>query len=187
MDQSKILSQAVTSFKIASEHLETELSRMRTGRANSAMVEGVMVEAYGSLMPLKQVATINAPEPQLLQITPFDPSILPAITTAIRNNQALGFNPSDDGRVVRVVVPPLTQERRQEIAKLIGEKLEDAAVRMRSARHEAFRQLEQLKKDKQIGEDDVHRSEKMIDEAMAKSRQQMDRAAKTKETEITTL
>ncbi len=187
MDQSAISKQAESVFKAAVEHFDNEMSRLRTGRANAAMLDGVMVEAYGTQMPLNQVGTVTAPEAQLLQITPFDPNNLQAIAAAIRNNQSLGLNPSDDGRVVRVVIPSLTEERRREIAKQIGEKVEDAAVRMRSARHEAIKQIEVAKRDKQISEDEARRIEKTIDEGMNRFRQQIDAAAKLKENEILTL
>lgn len=146
-----------------------------------------MVEAYGSPMPLNQVANVTAPEAQLLQITPFDPSNLAAITTAIRNNQQLGLNPSDDGRVVRVPVPPLTEERRRELAKQVGERLEDSMVRMRAVRHDGLDAVAAAKKDKVIGEDDAKRFEKQIEDAMADARTTAEAAAKAKEQEIMTL
>lgn len=187
MEPSKIISQVEEVFKAASEHLSSELSRLRTGRANAGMLDGVMVEAYGVVMPLNQVGTVTAMDAQLLQITPFDPNNLQAIATAIRNNQALGLNPSDDGRVIRVTIPSLTEERRREIAKQIGDKLENAAIRMRSARHDAFRRIDAAKKDRLISEDDARRTEKTIDESMNSYRQQMDINVKAKETEILTL
>lgn len=101
----------------ALEHFESELGKIRTGRAHPGMLDGIKVEAYGTLMPLNQVANITAPEAQLLQITPFDPSNIQVIAAAIRNDQSLGFNPSDDGRVVRVPVPALTEERRRQLVK----------------------------------------------------------------------
>src|SRR5665213_2544508 len=102
MNPNQIASDAADKFKSAGEHFEAELKKLRTGRASSAMLDGVMVEAYGTPMPLNQVANITAPEAQLLQITPFDPHNLQAISSAIRDNRSLGLNPSDDGRVVRV-------------------------------------------------------------------------------------
>lgn len=184
MDTASDIAKADAAFKVAQEHLISELARLRTGRAHPGMLDGVMVEAYGTQMPLIQVGGITAPEAQLLQITPFDQNNLQAIVTAIRNNQTLGLNPSDDGRVVRVQIPSLTEERRRELAKQIGEKVEDALVRMRSARHDAFKQLDTLKKDKQISEDDARRTEKVIDEHMNQVRTQMEAAAKAKESEL---
>lgn len=187
MDPSSVIQQTDKAFQAALEHLESELSRMRTGRAHASMLDSVMVEAYGTQMPMNQVGSVSAPEPQLLQITPFDPNNLQAISTAIRNNQSLGFNPSDDGRVVRVQIPPLTEERRREIAKQIGEKVEEASVRMRNARHEALRQLDSAKKDKQLSEDESRRAEKSIDESLNRFRGRMDAAAKAKENEVMTI
>src|SRR5690606_20151231 len=109
----------------------------RTGRAHPSMLDGLMVEAYDTQMPLIQVGTVTAPEGQLLQITPFDPSNLQAIATAIRNNPSLGMNPSDDGRVVRVPIPPLNEERRREYVKVVSGKVEDAMIAMRNIRHDA--------------------------------------------------
>jgi ribosome recycling factor len=144
VESSNLITKADTAFKTAQEHLISELARLRTGRAHPGMLDGVMIEAYGTQMPLNQAASITAPEAQLLQITPFYPRNLQAIANAIRNNHTLGLNPSDDGRVVRVQIPPLTEERRRELTKQIGEKVEEALVRMRTARHEVFKQLEEI-------------------------------------------
>lgn len=187
MNLSQVLTDTNNKFDTAVERFMHDLKSLRTGRANSAMLDGMVVEVYGSLMPLNQVSTITAPEAQLLQITPFDPNNLQAIVTAIRNNSALGLNPSDDGRVVRVPVPPLTEERRRDIAKQIGEKTEECLVRMRSIRHDAFDVIGQAKKDKMIGEDEAKRFEKSVDESLASHRQTVDSAAKAKEQEIMTL
>lgn len=187
MNPNQIPADATTKFKTAVEHFESELRKLRTGRASASMLEGIMVEAYGAPMPLNQVATITAPEAQLIQISPFDPTNIPAISNAIRNNQSLGLNPSDDGRVVRVPIPPLNEERRREISKQVGQKQEDCMVSLRSIRHDAMDAIDKLKKDKTIGEDDAKRLEKMVDEAMNKSRQDVELAAKAKEQEIMTV
>jgi ribosome recycling factor len=171
------LSQAVGRFK-------DSLKSLRTGRANAGMLDGVTVEAYGTQMPLNQVATIAVPEAQLIQITPFDPNNLSAITTAIRNNQNLGLNPADDGRVVRVPIPPLNEERRRELARQVGQKQEDCMIALRNIRHDA---LDHLKKDKQTGEDEVKRLTGQIEDAMNKARGEAEAAAKAKEQEILTV
>jgi ribosome recycling factor len=187
MDSNQTISQATTKLQQAVEHFQEALKSLRTGRANASMLDGVMVEAYGTPMPLIQVATVTAPEAQLIQISPFDPTNLQAIVTAIRNNQQLGLNPSDDGRVVRVPIPALTEERRRDLAKQVGEKMEESMVRMRGIRHDALDQITQSKKDKDIGEDEAKRLEKQIDDAMAKARTTAEAAAKAKEQEIMTL
>jgi ribosome recycling factor len=177
----------IKKFQQSFEAFEASLKSLRTGRASASMLDGVMVEAYGSPMPLNQVATVTAPEAQLIQISPFDPSNIQAIATAIRNNPQLGLNPSDDGRIVRVPIPPLTEERRREIAKQVGERVEDTMVRMRSVRHDALDTINKAKRDKEIGEDDANRLEKQIDDAMNAQRMKVDASAKAKEQEILSL
>jgi ribosome recycling factor len=187
MNPNQIVEDAKKKFGGAVEHLQDELKRLRTGRASAGMLDGVMVMAYGAPMPLNQVANVTAPEAQLIQITPFDPNNLQAIANAIRDNQTLGLNPSDDGRVVRVPIPSLTEERRREISRQVGQKQEDCMVALRNARHDALDAVGQAKKDKAIGEDDAKRLEKQVDEAMNVARAQAEQAAKAKETEIMTL
>jgi ribosome recycling factor len=187
MNPSEIVEQASKKFQAALEHFQEELKKLRTGRANPAMLDGVMVEAYGSPMPLNQVASIRTVDSQLLEISPFDPNNLQNIAAAIRNNQSLGLNPTDDGRVVRVPIPALTEERRRDLAKQVGEKLEEMMIALRNARHDALRAADAAKKDKTIGEDDAKRIEKQVDEAMTKARAEAEAAAKAKEQEIMTL
>lgn len=173
--------------KAALSHFEDELKKIRTGRANPAMLDGVMVEAYGTPMPLNQVATVSAPEAQLLQLTPFDPNNLQAIAQAIRDNQALGMNPTDDGRVIRVPIPPLNEERRREIAKQLSTKAEETMIRLRNVRHEAREEAEGQKKAKQMSEDDFTRFDKQLDELMADYKTKIESLSKAKETEIMTV
>jgi ribosome recycling factor len=183
----QVVEQAKTKFYNASERLKSELAKLRTGRATASMLDSVTVMAYGTPMPLNQVANVSAPEAQLLQITPFDPNNIQAISNAIRDNQTLGLNPSDDGRVVRVPIPALTEERRREISKQVGAKLEDCMITMRGIRHDALDAIDKAKKDKEIGEDDAKRFSSQIDEAMNKVRAEADQMAKAKEQEIMTV
>ena len=187
MDQNHIIATVPQKLSAALTHFQDELKKLRTGRAHPSMLEGVLVTAYGTQMPLNQVATVTAPEAQLLQISPFDPNTLQAIASAIRDNQALGLNPTDDGRVVRVPIPPLTEERRRDLTKIVGQKQEECMVALRNVRHEAMDSIDRAKKDKQIGDDDAKRLEKQVDEAMNKTRADVETAAKAKEQEITTL
>lgn len=168
----------------AVEHLENELKKVRTGRAHPSIIEGVMVEVYGSHMPLNQVANVTAPESQLLQITPFDPANLQAIAAAIRNDQSLGLNPTDDGRVVRVPMPPLTEERRRQIVKSLGDTVEEARVSLRNIRHDALKEAKRMKDAKEISEDDVKRIESQVTEAIADFQNKIEAAQKAKEAEI---
>lgn len=187
MEVNQVVDNTKQKLTAAVERLSTELSKLRTGRASAAMLDGIMVEAYGSPMPLNQLANVTAPEAQLLQITPFDPNNLQAISNAIRDNQALGLNPTDDGRIVRVPIPALTEERRRDISKQVGIKLEDTMIVMRGIRHEALDAIEKAKKDKQIGEDEAKRYSATIEEAMNKAKADADVLAKSKEQEIMTV
>lgn len=187
MNADTVVSQSQDKFKAAIEHFQSNLKSLRTGRANASMLDGVVVEAYGTPMPLNQVATVTAPEAQLIQVTPYDPSNIQAIAAAIRNNPNLGMNPSDDGRVVRVPIPALTEERRRDIVKQVGQKQEECMVALRGIRHDALDVVSKAKKDKEVGEDDAKRLEKQIDDAMNAARAQAESAAKAKEQEIMTV
>lgn len=171
----------------ALDHLENEMKKIRTGRAHPDMLDGIFVEAYGTRMPLNQVGNITVPEPQLLQVTPFDPTNVKATVEAIRNDQGLGFNPSDDGRVIRVPVPALTEERRHQIVKQLGEKIEEARIGLRAVRQSAFKDAKRRKEDKELSENDVARIEKEIDKIMADFNAKIDEAARAKEQEILTI
>lgn len=168
----------------AVDHFKEEIGKLRTGRAHPGMLDSVMVEAYGQSMPLKAVAGIAAPEATLLQITPFDPSNLEPISAAIRANESLGLNPADDGRVIRIQIPPLTTESRQNMVKVLNQKAEEAAVSLRNARHEAFHQGEQAEKDKTIGKDDRFKFEKQVDDLLNQHKSQVDEMTKQKSNEI---
>lgn len=187
MNPNQIIDNAKQKFQAAFEHFQGELKKVRTGRASAAMLDGVMVTAYGTQMPLNQVANVTAPEAQLIQITPFDPNNIQAIASAIRDNPTLGLNPSDDGRVVRVPIPALTEERRREYVKVLNGKVEDCMIAIRGVRRDAIDAVDQAKKDKALGEDDAKRLEKQIDEVMSKTKADVDAAAKAKETEIMTV
>lgn len=174
-------------FEAALAHFEEELKKVRTGRAHPNMLDGISVEAYGQKMPLNQVANVTAPEPQLLTITPFDPGNLQAIATAIRGDQSLGLNPSDDGRVVRVPIPALTEERRHQLVKQTGEKVEEARIALRNIRQDALKEAKRLKEAKELTEDDAKRAEKTIDDAVSNYNAQIDATFKAKEKEILTI
>lgn len=178
------LSSYKSRMQAAVDHLTEELKKVRTGRAHPSIIEGVMVEAYGVPTPLNQVANITAPEPQLLQITPFDPSNLQAISAAIRNDQSLGLNPADDGRVVRVPMPPLTEERRRMIVKSLSDTIEEAKVSLRNIRHDALKDAKAMKENKELSEDDVKRVETLVGEMIGDFQKQIDEAHKAKENEL---
>lgn len=187
MNPSQLVDQAKTKLQAAVSRFQDDLKTLRTGRAHPSMLDGVTIEAYGTQMPLIQAGSITVPEPQLLQITPFDPTNLAAISTAIRDNQNLGLNPMDDGRVVRIQIPPLNEERRRDFVKILGSKVEDCMVSLRNIRHDAQKELDQAKKDRDIGEDEWSRTLKQIDDIMNQAKNDVDAAAKAKETEIMTV
>ncbi len=174
-------------FATVVAHFEDELKKVRTGRAHPSMLDSLQVEAYGQKMPLNQVANVTAPEPQMLTLTPFDPGTIQAIAAAIRADQSLGLNPSDDGRVIRVPIPPLTEERRKQIVKQTSEKVEEARIALRNIRQDAQKEAKRLKDAKELSEDDQKRAERAIDEAMARVAATIDTAFKDKEKEILTL
>ena len=187
MNPSQLISDTKTKFDAALGHYGDQLKTLRTGRASAAMLDSVMVEAYGQPMPLNQVANVTAPEAQLLQITPFDPNNIQAIAGAIRDNPSLGLNPSDDGRVVRVPVPAPTEERRREIVKQLGTKQEDAMIALRNVRRDALDAIDRAKKDKDIGEDEAKRLQGQVEDAAKMAQGQVETASKAKESEIMTV
>lgn len=171
----------------ALEHFEEELRKVRTGRSHPSMLDGIKVEAYGVPTPLNQVANITAPEPQLLQVTPFDPSNVQPIAAAIRADQSLGFNPSDDGRIIRVPIPPLTEERRKQLVKQTSDKVEETRIALRNVRQDALKDAKRKKDAKELSEDDVKRVEKEIDKLMADCQAQIEAIFSAKEKDILTI
>ncbi len=162
------------------ERFKDEMKKVRTGRAHPDMLINVKVEAYGQWMPLNQVANVTAQGGTMLLITPFDPSNIGNITAAIRNDQSLGLNPSDDGHVVRVPIPPLTEERRKEIVKTTSQKVEESKVQIRNVREDARKEL----KTADLPEDVRKRGEKEIDDLTKSFTDQIDKEFKEKEAEI---
>lgn len=174
-------------FTAAISHFEDELKKVRTGRAHPSMLDSVHVEVYGQKMPLNQAANVMVPEPQLITVTPFDPANLQVIVGAIRADQSLGFNPSDDGRIIRVPIPALTEERRKHIVKQTGDKVEEARIALRNIRQDALKEAKRLKDAKELSEDDLKRVEKTIDDYVTGYNAKIDAAFKDKEKEILTI
>lgn len=187
MDINSLISEAKSKLQGTKEHFAEEIKKVRTGRANPAILDSINVEVYGTAMSLKQVASITAPEAQLLQITPFDPNNLNAISEAIRSNQSLGLNPMDDGRVVRVPIPPLTTERREQLVKQLHEKVEESMISARNIRHDSLNSAKNAKNNGEIGEDDYKRAEKQIDEYMQQIKIDIDSLMESKKQEIMTI
>jgi len=162
------------------DHFNEEMKKVRTGRAHPDMLSGVKVEAYGQWMPLNQVANITAQGGTMLLVTPFDPTNISNISAAIRADQSLGLNPSDDGHVVRVPIPALTEERRKEIVKSASAKVEEAKVKIRNIREDARKEI----KSAEFPEDTKKRAEKEIDDLTKSFSDKIDTEFKAKEAEI---
>ncbi len=163
------------------EKFKSDMKKVRTGRAHPDMLSGIKVEVYGQFMPLNQVANITAADATLLIVTPFDPSNIQAIAAAIRADQSLGLNPADDGRVVRVPIPALTEERRKEIVKNASAKVEEAKVAIRNVREDARKAI---KIAEEMSEDVKKRAEKDIDELTKEFSDKVESEFKSKSEEI---
>jgi ribosome recycling factor len=167
----------------ALEHLAADLSSLRTGRASTGLVDNIHVEYYGTTQPLKAIASINTPDAKTIAITPWDKGALPVIEKALRETPALGLNPMNDGSVIRLNIPPLTEDRRRELAKSLGAKIEDCRIALRNIRHDILKEAQKLEKAKEATQDDVKFTEtelnKKID-AFHKRIEELE-AAKTKE------
>ena len=170
-----------TKMEAVITRFKDEMKKVRTGRAHPDMLAGLKVEAYGQYMPLNQVANVTAADATMLIVTPFDPSTIQAIATAIRNDQTLGLNPADDGRIVRVPIPALTEERRKEIAKTASAKVEDAKVALRNIREDARKAI---KATAELSEDVKKRAEKDIDDLTKQFSDKIEAEFKAKEAEI---
>lgn len=163
--------------------LEADLRTIRTGRASPSLVERVMVEYYGTPTPLNQLAVISAPEPQLLIVRPYDPGSLGDIERAILKSE-LGLTPTDDGRIIRLPIPRLTEERRQELAKLVRQRVEDGKVALRNIRREALDDLREFEKEKLISEDDLYRGKDDLEDLTGRYAKQMDEMSARRQQEI---
>jgi len=167
----------------AVEDFRKAMAATRTGRANVHMLDGVNVDAYGAQMPLNQVAQVHAPEAQLITVQPFDPSQLGAIEKAIRSGD-LGLNPMNDGKIIRVPVPPLTQERRQEMVKHLHKVLEEHRTAVRNIRRDGNDAIKKALKDKKITEDEEKRSLEEIQKLTDDEIKKMEEMSKAKEKEV---
>ncbi|MGB3696930.1 MAG: ribosome recycling factor [Gordonia sp. (in: high G+C Gram-positive bacteria)] len=164
-------------------HLRDDMASIRTGRANPAMFNKVIVDYYGAPTPITQVAGINTPEPRLVVIKPYEQSLMNDIETAIRNSD-LGVNPTNDGNVIRVAIPQLTEERRKQLGKQARGKGEDAKVAIRNVRRKAVDELKRIQKDGDAGEDEVVRAEKDLDKTTHSYTEMVDELVKNKEAEL---
>jgi len=182
----EIIKDAKTHMETVVDDAKRKLSTVRTGRASVSLLDNISVEYYGTPTPLTQVANVSAPESQLLTVQPWDPSILNLIEKTIRSSD-LGLNPSNDGRVIRIPIPPLNQERRKQLAKMVRDIAEDHRTAVRNHRRDANEHLKKLQKDKKITEDEeknaLEETQKLTDSHIEK----INEFAKNKEHEIMTV
>jgi ribosome recycling factor len=165
------------------EALRRELSRMRTGRASTALLEGITVDYYGAKTPLNQLATLGAPEPRLLVIQPYDRSVIGDVERAILQSD-LGLVPNNDGKLIRIPIPELTEERRRDLVKHMRKVGEDYRVGLRNHRRDAIDMLKTLEKDKEITEDDLRRAQEKVQEVTKEFTERLEKVLKVKEEEI---
>jgi ribosome recycling factor len=178
-----VLAELTLNMDGAIEALQRELAKRRTGRANVALLDGIKVEYYGSLSPLNQVASVQVPDPRLITIKPWDKSLVPQIEKVIQQS-SLGLNPSSDGELVRIPIPPLTGERRKELVREVKKVGEEARVALRNHRRDANELTRKLEKDKEISEDDMHRALAKVQEVTDDYVKKVDELIIAKEKEI---
>ena len=167
----------------AIDHVKSEFSAVRTGRANSALVENLEVDYYGTMTPLKQLANFSVPEPRVLVISPFDKGALKSIEKAIQTSD-LGIAPSNDGQVIRLTFPQLTEERRKELVKMVKHRAEEGRVAVRNVRRHAKQQFEALEKDGEISRDELERVEKDLQKTTDRTIAEVDEMLAHKEQEL---
>lgn len=166
------------------EALRNTLSRIRTGRANSALLDSVRVDYYGAMTPLNQLATISTPEPRLIMVKPFDRSSVATVEKAIQSAD-LGLNPNSDGEIIRIPVPPLTEERRKDLMKVVRKHGEEGKIAVRNHRRDCNSLLKDLESDGDASKDDVARALKRIQEMTDEAVAEVDKLVEAKEKEIT--
>ncbi len=181
--KNKVISETDRKMDKAVEAFERDLAHVRTGRASAALLEGITVDYYGTQMPLNQVASISVPESRLLTVQPWDANILADIEKAILSSD-LGLTPSNDGKIIRVSIPPLTEERRKDLVKVVKKMAEESRVAVRNCRRDAIDKLKNQKKDKQISEDEMYKLQDEIQKLTDNHIKKIDQILQDKEKEI---
>ena len=184
--QPAVLKDLETRMQAAVDVLTREFAGVRTGRANAALLDGVRVEAYGVLTPINQIASVSVPDPRTIVIQPWDASQMKEIEKGILKSD-LGLTPSSDGKVIRLTMPTLTEERRKQLAKTVGKFAEDARVAIRNVRREANDKLKALAKDKKVSEDEERRGHDQIQKTTDRFTARVEELAKKKEQEVLTV
>ncbi len=183
METKEIIQTAEKHMKATIEKMEAELVTIRTGKASPALLDSVKVDYYGSKVPLKQVANVVVPDPKLITVQPWEKPLVGEIVKAIQTSN-LGLNPQSDGTFIRIPLPPLTEERRKELVKAVKHMVEEAKVAIRNVRRDAIDKLKKSEKDHKITEDDLHRSQKEIQDITDRKTADLDKIFAAKEKEI---
>jgi ribosome recycling factor len=179
----KIIKESESRMLKSLEKFRSDLLSVRTGKASPAILETVQVEYYGSLLPLAQVASVSAPEPRLLVVQVYDKSQIGAVEKALRSGD-MGLNPANDGQVIRVPIPPLTEERRREYVKLVRQKAEEARVAIRNVRRDELHRIDQMQKQGDVAEDDSKRAHARLQKITESQIEKVDALAGRKESEV---
>jgi len=183
MELEEIISKTKEQMTKSLEFFKQQIAKVRTGRANASILDNIKVDYYGSPTPITQIATINVPDAKTIVVQPWDPSTLGAIEKAIKQSD-LGFNPMNDGRILRIPVPPLTEERRKEIVKFCKKLTEDAKIAIRNIRRDQIELIRKAEKEKQLTEDDKKLGEEKIQKVTDKFIKKIDEIFSAKEKEI---
>lgn len=178
-----IIDSARQSMEKSLRFFDDELKKIRTGRAQAALFADLLIDYYGTKTPLKQLATISAPEPRLILISPFDKNSIRDIEKAILNSKQ-GVNPQNDGKIIRLPIPPLTEERRQEVAQIVSQKLEETRNAFRGIREENWKKIREMEDKKQITEDDRFAAKDKLDALIAEFNKKAEGAAEKKKEEV---
>ncbi len=181
-----IIKKHESNFQDAVEHFLAELAKLRTGTASPSMVENLPVDYYGTKTPLKHVANINVPEPRLITISPWDKGTIVAIEGAIRQAD-LGLNPGNDGQIIRLPIPPLTEERRKELVKVLNQKAEESRISIRNIREEIWKKIQEAEENGEISEDDKFKGKDKLQEVIDEYNQKVEEIREKKEKEILTV
>lgn len=182
----EVISEKKKDLEKAIEHLQFELGKLRTGRATTSLVEDVMVDYYGTRTPLKQIAAINTPEPRQITIQPWDRGAISAIEGAIRESN-LGLNPMNDGVLIRLSLPALTEERRKELVKVLNGKAEEGRIALRNIREEALKEVQNMEKEGVISEDDKFRAKEKMQTVIDEYNKKVEEIREKKEKDIMTV
>ncbi len=179
----EVLQTMKSKMEKAIQAYQKELNRLRTGRATPALLEGIRVDYYGTPTPIQQTASVTIPESRLITIQPWDKSLIEPIEKAIQKAN-LGLSPTNDGKVIRIAIPPLTEERRKELVKIVRKMAEECKITIRNIRREANESLKKLEREKKLSEDDLHRASEEVQKITDTQIEQVDRILEAKQKEI---